>query len=304
MNKNNIVPLLQIPQGRPVPFMCPEMPQWMRTAVLGNTEEFDDSFDRHQGKEHADCGGAPMMPTEPHYRGAAVAVQRFGTMSNASDGSQTAMSAEDFFFRAAFPGLPVVIEGALPSGTPAWRARVAAIGECLADEYASKAAAHGFVSNDACDRYHGWCSDGVQISSSERCRSLAGLVPGEVLPTGLQKLLELPAPLPPLEATLRSFHEPFLLWTPPGGTFGSANHFDQICGATLSMQHQGVKKWSLWAPWDVYGDGRSPTPSDERGRAGVGGARQDAPFRAHTRFEATLRPGDMLFYPPACKGSG
>ena len=108
-----------------------------------------------------------------------------------------------------------------------------------------------------------------------------------------------------------------MLWTAPGGTFGQTDHFDQLCHHTLSMQHQGIKRWALWAPWQLpatLGDSKSGDSERDRadkakdGHTGIEAhavphagehASVISHIRAHTRFEASVRPGDVLFYPPA-----
>lgn len=254
----------------------------MREAVQGNIKEYDPNMRSDEGSrvKRLSCGDASMMATAPSYTGAAMTVAR---VSN--------ISASDFYRRFARRGLPAVLDGGVASAvTPE---HVAALAECLANEYASKAAAHGYTSRADCDRYNGWCRDGVQISSDPRCKRLAGFS-AEDLPPRLSALVSVPRPLPSVVEATDRMAEPFLLWTPPGGTFGSSNHFDQLCANTLSFQFQGSKHWTLWAPWDVpaadSADQRAVTDAERDCANGV---------RAHTRFETVVKPGDVLYYPPA-----
>ena len=210
--------ILTAPLGSIRPFLCPTMPKWMREAVRGNIAEYDP----HNGApdssrvSQADCSDASMMKTEPSYDGAALSVPRV-----------RGLNASEFYRRFAWRGIPAVLEGALwHDGFPD---QVTSIAECLADEYATKANAHGFASGDTCDRYNAWCRNGVQISSDSRCRQLAGFEGIEEAPPAIAALLQLPRPLPHAHELAERMSSPFLLWTPPGGEFGSTNHFDQLC---------------------------------------------------------------------------
>ena len=262
--------LLQSGLGSIKPYTCPELPTWMLRAIQGNVREYDPNMagENDERVTKRTCGSGSLMQTIPNYDGEAEHVQRV-----------RGLNASEFYRRFPRRGLPVVLEGAI---APAVRTSALALTECLADEYARKAAAHGFRADDACDRYGGWCRDGVQISSDPICIALAGFTVATV-PPELAAVIELPRPLPDVSGVAMRMAEPFVLWTPPGGTFGKNDHFDQLCANTFSMQYQGTKRWTLWAPWELPGAGS--------------GARSH--IRAHTRFEALVRPGDVLFYPPA-----
>ena len=53
---------------------------------------------------------------------------------------------------------------------------------------------------------------------------------------------------------------PYIIYSPPGTTFGGVEHYDESCTGTLSIQIQGDKKWRLWAPFDL-GDVKAPLKS-------------------------------------------
>ena len=68
--------------------------------------------------------------------------------------------------------------------------------------------------------------------------------------------------------------------SPSDGHAKEVTHYDRTCSASLSVQYSGTKRWSLWPAFPVrLSDGTS--------------------LPAHTRFETTLQPGEILFFPPA-----
>lgn len=83
---------------------------------------------------------------------------------------------------------------------------------------------------------------------------------------------------PPLPRTF--FAAGPLFFGTAGDSFGSPTHVDGLCQGQLSVQASGQKRWTLWSPsW--------PTPLDG-----------DEVLPPHTRFEATLEEGDILFFAP------
>ena len=92
------------------------------------------------------------------------------------------------------------------------------------------------------------------------------------------KMLHFPDPLP-REMIIGQMAQPFsaqVILTFNGGIFGGPLHYDMSCAGTISIQYKGVKKWSLWAPWDV---------------------RDDVP--AHTRYEGIVGSSEFVWFPPA-----
>ena len=96
----------------------------------------------------------------------------------------------------------------------------------------------------------------------------------------LGRLLTFPRSLPSLAAVTARFGTPYVFLSQPRDAFGGPMHFDMICTGTLSMQHRGHKRWSLWAPWELRDADGARVP-------------------AHQRYEAVARPGDVVYYPPA-----
>mmetsp|Transcript_12992 Transcript_12992/g.34756 ORF Transcript_12992/g.34756 Transcript_12992/m.34756 type:complete len:324 (+) Transcript_12992:123-1094(+) len=69
--------------------------------------------------------------------------------------------------------------------------------------------------------------------------------------------------------------QPNVLWAHLHAEFGGPEHFDWSCEGTVSIQYQGSKKWTLWAPWHI------------------------GHVEAHTRFEVTVNAFEAIWYPPA-----
>ena len=309
---------LHSPFGSNKPFVCEGMPQWMRDSVEHSAKAFDPhndmegtSFDECPPQREDSVGGLLTLHS-PHYRDAALPIERV----------TAPLTAREFYRRFARPGLPFILAGVL--GQDVTAAKAAAVGDCCRDDYERKRDAHRNVSDAGCDRYNGWCREGVQICAAT-CMALAGFARAADVPTALRTLLDFPPPLPGFRDVASRFSAPFTLWTAPADTFGGNTHFDELCGSTLSLQYQGRKRWTLWAPWDVG----APVAPEEGGGAehaggGSGGAEHagggsgggdqagsstpagrsstsipTSVTAAHTRFEGVVGPGEALFYPPA-----
>lgn len=262
------------------PFVCRGMPQWMRQAILAFSGDASRvSGGGADGSAERDCPsrGPPLQEGPPSFEGQVRLVRR-----------ARGLNASEFYARHARPGVPVILEGALEA--PDASARTEAIRSCCLREYDHKARAHrtaaaAGAATKPCDLYDPdtWCEKGVQLCGrhpEHDCAAEAALDDLARLPAGLRGALEMPPPLPPLHEITARFGEPYIFWSQPSHTFGGPDHFDMICTGTLSMQHKGRKKWTLWAPWELIDSDGTPIP-------------------AHARFEVTANPGDVLYYPPA-----
>lgn len=110
------------------------------------------------------------------------------------------------------------------------------------------------------------CKDGVsRVCSTDECVAASGMS-AEMVPR-------------PFRREHTSFHDWEVFSGRASDRFGGPEHFDLGCDGSVSVQYSGIKNWSLWAPIPLQAEG----------------ARWVAP---HQRFEATLGPGDMLFFPP------
>ena len=78
-----------------------------------------------------------------------------------------------------------------------------------------------------------------------------------------------------LRRTLRNTGAGTVIYAKPGQRFGTTAHYDEGCVGSGALQYRGSKRWWLWNAWAYRG------------------------LAAHTRFEAVLKPGDLLIYPPA-----
>ena len=256
------------------------MPQWMRQAILAFSGDASRvSGGGADGSAERDCPsrGPPLQEGPPSFEGQVRLVRR-----------ARRLNASEFYARHARPGVPVVLEGALEA--PDASARTEAIRSCCLREYEHKARAHrtaaaAGAATKPCDLYDPdtWCEKGVQLCGrhpEHDCAAEAALDDLARLPAGLRGALEMPPPLPPLHEITARFGEPYIFWSQPSHTFGGPDHFDMICTGTLSMQHKGRKKWTLWAPWELIDSEGTPIP-------------------AHARFEVTANPGDVVYYPPA-----
>ena len=109
------------------------------------------------------------------------------------------------------------------------------------------------------------------------------------MPASLSSLLDFPPPLPGRQELANGLGLPFTLWSAVNDTFGSTTHFDELCGHTLSLQYQGAKQWTLWAPFDLPGrTGGRAEADDEGGDEGgdegdKGGVAAADAVPAHTR---------------------
>ena len=276
------------------PFLCEGMPQWMRHAITSFSGDGVEVRGSADGAVRRACPrNGPPLPEQPpaNDTGEAAAAAAAAARPVASERD---LGAADFYRRYARPGVPVLLRGALLDPAEAAPGRAEAIRECCAREYAHKAgvaraevAKAGAAASKKCDIYdpHTWCERSVQLCGRHpefACATEAGaLHDARRLPAPLRRLFEgLPAPLPSLERITKRFHEAYIFWSRPADTFGGPDHFDVICTGTLSMQHRGRKRWTLWAPWEL-------TDAD--------GGR----IPAHTRFEVVASAGDVLYYPPA-----
>jgi hypothetical protein len=275
------------------PFLCAGMPQWMRRAITtfsGDGVEVRGSGSSADGAAPLPLRACPLngppLPEQPPANAGPAAARPVA--------SERGLTAADFYRRYARPGVPVLLRGALLDPDAAGRAK--ALRECCAREYAHKAgvarakvaAAGTAAAASKCDIYdpHTWCARNESVQLCGRhpefaCAVEAGaLYDARRLPAPLRRLLELPAPLPSLERITERFRDAYIFWSRPADTFGGPDHFDVICTGTLSMQHRGRKRWTLWAPWEL---------------ADADGGR----IPAHTRFEVVVGAGDVLYYPPA-----
>ena len=256
------------------PFVCSGMPTWMRKAV--GAFSGDQGFEgASQGAERAcPTTGPSLEPRPPSYDGPARPIPR-----------ARGLNASTLYWRYVRPGLPVILEGVL-GRFPEAEARASAIRQCCEAEYRHKAEAHGRIAPDRCDIYDPdtWCETGVQLCGRHPkfdCPGVAGLDELSRMPAGLRQALEVPPPLPSLEYLTQRWGHAYVFWSRPGDEFGAQDHFDMICTGTLSMQHRGSKRWSLWAPFGFLRDASG------------------AAIPPHALFEGTAHAGDALFYPPA-----
>ena len=76
-----------------------------------------------------------------------------------------------------------------------------------------------------------------------------------------------------------SFMVPNLFSGDVGQTFGGPVHFDHSCDQSLSVQYDGLKRWSLWSPWTIPAHDGALLP----------------PLQL---MNGTLSAGDALWFPP------
>lgn len=162
------------------------------------------------------------------------------------------------------PGMPLILTGVDGANESSWKQRVHTVMRAAKAEHALKGERDGDCGND--------CRERVHFANAET-RALAALPPEAVPP-----VLNFPDPLP-RDKVKRLLSEPLaaqVILTGRGGTFGGPFHYDMSCAGSFSIQYKGVKLWSLWAPWDI-------SPS----------------VPAHTRFEASVQQGELIFFPAA-----
>ncbi len=162
------------------------------------------------------------------------------------------------------PGMPVVLTGVDGANETAWKQRVHTVMRAAKAEHALKGERDGDCGNE--------CRERVHFANAET-RARAALPLEEVPP-----VLNFPDPVP-RDNIKRHFSEPMapqVILTGKGGIFGGPHHYDMSCSGSFSIQYKGVKLWSIWAPWDI-------SPS----------------VPAHTRFEASVQQGELIFFPAA-----
>lgn len=253
-----------------VPFLCGDMPDWMRDSVRGSIEPAEQ--EKYSRNPDQPCRATVDMPAEPPtFEVEAKPIPR-----------ARGLNASAFYWNFARPGVPVILEGALESDVPL-ATRAQALIHCCKEDYERGKANFEGQKRDRCDMYTDWCESGPQLCGQHpphKCKFAAGEELTAALPPALEALFSFPSPLPSAQQITARFSSPYVFWSKPGDTFGHAGHYDMLCVGTFSMQYQGAKKWSVWAPWDV-------TMAD------------GAPVRAHARYEGAVGAGDLLFYPPA-----
>lgn len=167
------------------------------------------------------------------------------------------------------PGMPAVITGLFDENRSFWEPHTAELERMVVQQLPER----DRVGNES-KRCQGEadCMHRVHFAESD-ARAYAALQPANV-----PSMLHFPDPFPRdrVLGQLGSPHSGQVILTFNGGIFGGPLHYDMSCAGSISIQYKGVKRWSLWAPWDVM-DG---VPS-------------------HTRYEAVVSAGDFIWFPPA-----
>lgn len=238
------------------------------------------------------------------------------------------LTAAQLYFEAASLGSPLVLQG-LHESTAEWARSLESIRTAIGLPMSSPAST---PSSSPTAPVTSAAAAGQQstICQSAEC---AHALPFDDVPS-LRRLLDSSPPDAPRAVTtgLAIFHGPV------GARFGGPFHWDQTCHPVISIQRQGTKQWTLWAPsgWathsaDADGDADADSNSDaasdaaddaqdEDGEAGSrkgggGGGKRGGGggsakggggdiavrrrvYQRHERVEATLREGDAILFFP------
>ena len=254
-----------------------EIPPWVEQVLRQNNHELESSGLTEDGCP-AD-GAAPEvvpnvnMPRIASWDGEAITVPRVAAAS---------LTSATFYERYARAGMPVILTELFPNKTW-WDAHVSRVRKrALADDRRQEEAAKGVDSPD-CGR--GWCRHGVHVAAEET-EELAS-IDNANMPALLNRF----EPHFDASTSRHDMPRPKVLFARAGAEFGGPFHYDQGCYGSFTIQYTGLKRWTLWAPWELPGEGRCGYRDPTSGTyPGVG---------AHTRYVAELQPTDTLYFPPA-----
>jgi hypothetical protein len=252
---------------------CMGVPSWLSRAAESA---------RNSDNVECSCPDPAMaektiQQDEPKLTGDAVPLPRVAAAE---------LSTQDFFWRFAYRGLPLIVTGANVSEW--WARLIPKAVQCVEAEWeAGRAGYHERLKSHAefsgCDQNNEWCPQASYVAKRDECVAGANIL----LEHAPRLLHEIPSDLVCHEGFdygVDPGKAPFVLVTVEGFEFGYPAHFDAGCTGTISYQLQGSKFWRLWSPWDTTADNSSSTSA--RG------------YMAHTRFEGVVHPGDAVIYPP------
>ena len=179
------------------------------------------------------------------------------------------LSAADFYTHFIRPGVPLVLRGGDGDGRAPWEARRAALRRSRRADLDDLDCVPSAAGEASC------ASNGVRLTPPSKVN-----IPGKAA-LGALSIFNFSTAVPTHAPAERHLLRGPIFSGVAGETFGRFDHFDQHCGGSLSVQYEGVKRWTLWSPWDLLdADGVTLLP-------------------ASTRFETVLGPTDILYWPPA-----
>ena len=269
------------PESRPRPpnlKRCKDIvPEWIPRTLAVNNNELEATQLSEDGCP-SDRSAPPavpnvLMPQLPTWDGQPIEVPRIPAAS---------LTSTLFYDRYARAGMPVILTDLFPNMTW-WAEHVGRVTKQALDDDRQQEAAAGGV--DAKDCGIGWCRHGVHVAS-QQAEELA-LIDNANMPALLNRF----HPHFDARPQRHDMPRPKVLWARAGATFGGPHHYDQGCFGTFTIQYTGLKRWTLWAPWDLPGEGRCGyTDSATDRHHGVA---------AHARYVAVLNATDTLYFPPA-----
>ena len=259
------------------PDACSNVPSWIRDELqqLGRGDEL------YESGTSCDPLELPLSPPNMSAAGA-IPVRRV---------NRDVLGWRDFLERHASTGLPLVIAGAVEPHVLSLRAP-----SLVEVAFASRPGV-----DPQCDpaiEPSGQCSSdthgSARVCYTPECLNAATL-DARTLGSGFRW----PPPLP--EALLDRTAPIFSAFS--GERFGSPTHVDGVCQGQLAVQWVGSKHWELWSPgWPTplpgRGGARGDAGGDGEGGGGDGGAGGDVTHQVHARFEASVHPGDAIFFAP------